>query len=171
MLFVRRTSHRLLQARILGAAIAGLAMFLLVPATGYGQTMGKRREADTDSEIPSALEIGSSSMPIMDGKPLHPPTIDTPARQSKKQPTKKSVSKPSFFGRLGTSTKRFFSATGDIFSFRRTESTSRMVHNTGWQQPAKPVKKKSWFGSLFEPEKPEPATPQEWLSQPRPKMF
>lgn len=171
MRFVHRPSRHLHYGRFLGAVVAGMALFFFIPANGNSQTLGKRRAADSDSEIPSAVEIGSSSMPVIDGKPLHPPTVDTPARQTKKQPSKKTVSKPSFLGRIGTSTKRFFSATGELFRFHRTETTSRIVQNTGWQQPAKPVEKKSWFGSLFEAEKPEPATPQEWLSQPRPKMF
>lgn len=172
MCFVARAWHHRRQILFVHSACIGLVLLLAGTSVGYGQQLGKRRGVDADSEIPNAMEtVGSTSVPIIDGKPLHPSTVDTSARHTSKPATKKGGAKPSFFGRIGASTKRFFTATGEMFSIRRTETKSRMLHNTGWQQPAKPEPKKSWFGSLFEEAKPEPATPQEWLSQPRPKMF
>ncbi|MBX3413041.1 MAG: hypothetical protein KF708_10170 [Pirellulales bacterium] len=155
-----------------GSALACLLALFAVSSVAYSQQAGKRRSASSESEIPSAMEtLGSSSVPIIDGKPMHPPAVESSAKQSTKQAHRMPAGKPSWLGRMGTNTKRFFAATGDMFGIRRTETKSRIVQNTGWQQPVKPQKKKSWFGSLFTPQEEEPATPQEWLAQPRPKMF
>lgn len=149
----------------------GAVLMLALASTATAQDFRKRLSND-DSEIPSAAEtIGATSMPIIDGRPLRTPTEDTPAWQTKAKSSTKDEA-PSIFTRMSRGTKRFFASTRDAFSIRRTETKSRMVgQHTGWQQTSKPKEKPSWFGSLFAEEKPEPATPQEWLSQPRPKMF
>jgi hypothetical protein len=73
---------------------------------------------------------------------------------------------------MSAGTKRFFASTRNMFRVRSTETKTQFVgQHTGWQQPSKPQKKESWFSSMFAAEQPEPATPQEWLAQPRPKLF
>jgi len=145
---------------------------LFVGSQAAAQESGKRRTSES-SEIPSAAEtLGGSSRPLLDGKPLHPDTFDTPARKSKSETTGKSSGGPSILARMSAGTKRFFTSTRNMFRVRSTETKTQFVgQHTGWQQPSKPQKKESWFSSMFAAEKPEPETPQEWLSQPRPKMF
>ncbi|MBX7165625.1 MAG: hypothetical protein K1X74_04690 [Pirellulales bacterium] len=124
----------------------------------------------TEEEVPD-----TSGDDIPDAAPESAPKTPAPKRPAAKK-------QPSLFARMGTSTRNFFTRTGNALSFSKKEtSTSRYPRWTPETHTKKTTKKAhksskqesqgSWFSSMFGQEEPEPQQPQtlkDWIGQPRP---
>lgn len=90
------------------------------------------------------------------------------------QLTGKSSKKPNVFQRMGKGTKNLFNSTKNAMSFKKKPAPTPAAGVTSTWRPkqASQEKQGSWWGSLFQkkPERQEPQTMKEWMSQERPKF-